>query len=54
MEDNSQLIAYAVGGVFVIILLYSFRDYILIGLVSLGAISMYKIYNDYNNGSGRH
>ena len=48
MKDNSELVVYAVGGVFVVVLIYSIRDYIVIGLVSAGAIYLYKLVNESN------
>ena len=53
MKDNTELIVYAIGGVFVIVLLYSIKDYIVIGFVSASAIYIYKIINDGNGGSRR-
>ena len=49
MNDNSQIILYAVAGIFVVVVIYSIRDYIVIGLVSAGAIYLYKLVNDSNN-----
>lgn len=53
MNDNTELIIYAVGGVFVVALLYSIRDYIVIALVGAGAIYIYKVINDCNGGNRR-
>ena len=52
MKDNTEIIVYAIGGVFVIVVLYSIRDYIVIGLISAGAIYIYKMIND-GNGKNR-
>jgi len=53
MKNNDEMIVYAVGGVFVIVLLYSVRDYIVLGLVSAGAIYLYKLVNESNGGNRR-
>jgi len=53
MKDNSELIVYAIGGVFVVVLLYSIRDYIVIGLVSAGAIYIYRLANESNDKNKR-
>jgi len=53
MKDSSELVAYVVGGVFVVVLIYSIRDYIVIGLVSAGAIYIYKLVNESNGGNRR-
>ena len=46
MKDNTQLVLYAVGGIFVLLIVYSLRDYLVIGLVSAGSIYVYKLAND--------
>ena len=43
MKDNAQLVLYAVGGTFVLLIVYSLRDYLVIGLVSAGSIYVYKL-----------
>lgn len=45
MKDNAQLVLYAVGGTFVLLIVYSLRDYLVIGLVSAGSIYVYKLVN---------
>ena len=49
MKDNAQLVLYAVGGTFVLLIVYSLRDYLVIGLVSAGSIYVYKLANDNNH-----
>ena len=46
MKDNAQLVLYAIGGTFVLLIVYSLRDYLVIGLVSAGSIYFYKLAND--------
>lgn len=46
MKDNAQLVLYAVGGIFVLLLIYSLRDYLVIGLLSAGAVYLYQLTND--------
>ena len=33
MKDNTQLVLYAVGGTFVLLIVYSLRDYLIIGQI---------------------
>jgi hypothetical protein len=51
MNEKPQLILYAIGGTFVLLLAYMLRDYVVIGLVSAGAIFLYKLTteNDRND-----
>ena len=53
MNNSTHLIIIAVGGVFVFVLLYAIRDYIVIGLVSAGAICIYKLVSDSNDKNRR-
>ena len=46
MKDNTQLVLYAIGGTFVLLIVYSLRDYLVIGLVSAGSIYVYKLASD--------
>ena len=46
MKDNAQLLIYAVTGIFVLLIVYPFRDYIVIGLVGAGSIYVYKLANE--------
>lgn len=34
MKETPQLILYAIGGTFVLLLVYALRDYLVIGMVS--------------------
>ena len=43
-----QLVLYAVGGVFLLLMVYSLREYVVIGLVSAGAVFLYKLTNENN------
>ena len=47
MKDNAQLVLYAVGGIFVLLIGYSLRDYLVIALVSAGSIYVYKLTNNH-------
>lgn len=47
-QNNYQLLPYAIGGVFLVIVIYSVGEYILIGMVSAGAIYLYKLANESN------
>ena len=49
MKATPQLILYAVGGTFVLLLVYTLRDYVVIGLVSAGAIYLYKLTTESND-----
>ncbi len=51
MNQKPQLFLYAVGGIFVLLVVYALRDYVVIGLVSAGAIFLYKLTteNDRNH-----
>lgn len=49
MNDMPKLILYAVGGLFVLMLIYTIRDYIVIGLVSAGAVYVYKLTTGKND-----
>ena len=53
MKDNAQLVLYAVGGTFVLLIVYSLRDYLVIGLVSAGSIYVYKLANKPDDGKPR-
>ncbi len=54
MKATPQLILYAVGGTFVLLLLvYALRDYVVIGLVSAGAIYLYKLTTEPHDRDGR-
>ena len=49
MKETPQLILYAIGGTFVLLLVYALRDYLVIGLVSAGAIFLYKLTTENND-----
>ena len=53
MKATPQLILYAVGGTFVLLLVYALRDYVVIGLVSAGAIYLYKLTTEPHDRDGR-
>ena len=53
MKDHTQLICYAIGGIFVVLVVYTLRDYLVIGLVSAGAIFLYKLTTDSNDRNNR-
>jgi hypothetical protein len=44
-----QLILYAIGGIFVLLVVYTLRDYVLIGLISAGAVYLYKLITESND-----
>ncbi len=48
-NNTTQLILYTIGGVFVILLVYPFREYIVLGLVGAGALYLYKLVNRSND-----
>lgn len=48
-----QLILYAIGGIFVLLVVYTLRDYLVIGLVSAGAIFLYKLITESNDRNRR-
>jgi hypothetical protein len=48
-----QLILYAIGGTFVLLMVYVLRDYLVIGLVSAGAIFLYKLTTESNDRNRR-
>ena len=47
MKNHAQLVLYAVGGIFVVLLIYSLRDYLVIALVSAGAVYLYQLTNNH-------
>ena len=53
MKDNAQLLIYAVAGIFVLLIVYSLRDYLVIGLVSAGSIYVYKRASASDDGKPR-
>ena len=53
VNDNSRLISYATGGVIFLILVYSMKEYLVLGLVGAGAIYIYKLVDDSNHGNRR-
>lgn len=53
MKDNNLLIKYAAGGVFVVVLIYAIGKYIVIGLVGVGAITIYRMMNPPNDRNRR-
>ena len=53
MNEKPQLILYAIGGIFVLLLVYALRDYVVIGLVSAGAIFLYKLITESNDRNDR-
>ena len=53
MNEKPQLILYAIGGIFVLLVVYSLRDYLFIGLVSTGAIFLYKLTTESNDRNRR-
>ena len=48
-----QLVLYAVGGVFLLLMVFTLRDYVVIGLVSAGAIYLYKLTTESNDRNNR-
>ncbi len=54
MNNNHQLVAYVVGGVIVIVVLYPLREYLVLALVSTGAIYLYKLANESKDRNRRH
>lgn len=53
MNEKPQLILYAIGGIFVLLVVYTLRDYLVIGLVSTGAIFLYKLTTENNGRNDR-
>jgi len=53
MNEKPQLILYAIGGIFVLLVVYALRDYVVIGLVSAGAIFLYKLTTESNDRNRR-
>ena len=53
MKDNAQIVLYAIGGTFVLLIVYSIRDYLIIGLVSAGSIYVYKLATEPDDGKPR-
>ena len=49
MRDNALLVLYAIGGVFVLLIVYLLRDVIVFGLVSAGTIYLYRLTNGPND-----
>ena len=53
MKETPQLTMYAIGGTFVLLVVYTLRDYVVIGLVSAGAIFLYKLTTESNDRNRR-
>ena len=53
MKDHTQLICYAIGGIFVVLIVYALRDYLVIGLVSAGAIFLSQLTTESNDRNHR-
>lgn len=53
MNEKPQLILYAIGGIFVLLVVYTLRDYVVIGLVSAGSIFLYKLTAESNDRNHR-
>ena len=49
MKETPQLILYAVGGPFVLLLVYALRDYVVIGMVRASAILPEKLTTEPND-----
>ena len=49
MNQKPQLMLHAVGGVFLLLIIYTLRDSIVIGLVGAGAIYLYKLTTGNNH-----
>lgn len=43
VNNHTQLVACVTGGVLILIVIYTMRDYIVVGLVGAGAIYLYKL-----------
>lgn len=43
MNKNNQLVTFVVGGVVVLIVIYTMREYLVLALVGAGAIQLYKL-----------
>lgn len=53
MYEKPQLILYAIGGIFLLLVVYALRDYVVIGLVSAGTIFLYKLTTESNDRNRR-
>jgi len=53
MNEKPQLILFAIGGIFLLLVVYALRDYLVIGLVSAGAIFLYKLTTESNDRNRR-
>jgi hypothetical protein len=53
MNEKPQLILYAIGGIFLLLVVYALRDYVVIGLVSAGAIFLYKLTTESSDRNRR-
>ncbi len=53
MNEKPQLILFAIGGIFLLLVVYALRDYVVIGLVSAGAIFLYKLTTESNDRNRR-
>ncbi len=54
MNNNNQLVTFVVGGVVVLIVVYTMREYLVLALVSTGAIYLYKLVNESKDRNRRH
>ncbi len=43
VNNNNQLVTFVVGGVVVLIVIFTMREYLVLALVGAGAIQIYKL-----------
>ena len=53
MNNNNQLVTYVVGGVVILIVVYTMREYLVLALVGAGAIYIYKLVDESNRRNRR-
>jgi hypothetical protein len=54
VNNNNQLVTFVVGGVVILIVFYTMREYLVLALVGAGAIHLYKLASDPKDRNRRH
>ena len=54
VNNKNQLVTFVVGGVVVLIVVYTMREYLVLALVGAGAIQLYKLATQAKDRNPRH
>lgn len=53
MNDTPRLILCAIGGILALLVAYTLRDYLVVGLASVGAVFLHKLATESNDRNRR-